>query len=205
MEAACREAARHGCLAVSLCSSRVELAAAVLEGCPVKVSALVGFPFGAALTDVKRFEVEAAIDAGAQELEFVINLGWLKEGSYASLLREMRDIREASDGRPVKAVIEMGLLSRDETYRVTDLIFEAELQFLVTATGCAPVLPSVEAIRDLRERAGPDLGVKVVGAMQNRDQAQAMIDAGANRLGVFALEPFLDEHTQQDSSGTNPV
>lgn len=191
VEGLCREAREHGCMAVCVPGSRVALAAALLEDSEVKVSALVGFPFGNADGDVKRYEIECGVDAGAQEFDLVVNLGMLKDGNHAALLRELRDGREAAEERPVKAVIELALLSDEELKRVAGVVLEAELQFLVTATGCAvrPTTPG-DLLR-LREAVGPELGLKAVGMIQTREDAEALVAAGANRLGVFRTGPFL--------------
>lgn len=191
IELLCAEARQHSCLAVNVCTSRIQLAANLLEDTTVKIGALIAFPFGACDSDVKRFETESAIDNGAQEIEFVINPGWLKEGNDRALLREMRDIREAAEERTVKATIEMGLLTPDEIRRAAALVVEAELQFVVTATGCAPAPPSLEGIQQIRDAAGPELGIKAVGGIVHPEQAEQWIIAGANRIGVFDLSTFL--------------
>jgi deoxyribose-phosphate aldolase len=190
IEHLCAEARRHECMAVCVPGTRVELAATLLDETGVKVAALVGFPFGTCETDVKRMEIEAALESGAQELDFAVNLGWLKDGNDRAVVREMRDLREAAEERPLKAVIELALLNEDEIRRATLLALEAELQFLVSATGCAARPTSIEDVRTLREIAGPDLGIKAVGGVDNGEQARALIRAGANRLGVLSLSPF---------------
>lgn len=193
VESLCREAMMHGCQAVCVPGSRVALAAALLEESEVKVSALVGFPFGNADGDVKRYEIEAALDAGAQEFDVVVNLGLVRDGNDAALVRELRDLREAAEERPVKAVIELALLAGDELQRLGAAILEAEWQFLVTATGCA-VRPTTPAdLARVREWVGPELGVKAVGMIQTRGDAEALVAAGANRLGVFRAGPFAAE------------
>lgn len=192
VEHLCIEAREQGCLAICVPGSRVSVAAALLEESRVKVSALIGFPFGNCDADVKRYEIEAAIDAGAQEFDAVLNLGWIRDGSDRSILRELRDLREAAEERPVKAVLEFGLLTSDEIRRATALILEAELQFVVTATGCAarPTTPADVAL--LRETAGPDLGIKAVGSIHSPADARLLVEAGANRVGVFQLAPFAE-------------
>lgn len=193
LERLAAEARRFGCLALGVCGSRVELAATLLEDSPVKVSALVGFPFGTSDPDVKRLEVEAAIEAGAQELECVMNHGWLRDGNDRAVLREWRDLREAAEERPVKAVVELALLNPDELRRAVALVRDAELQFLVTATGCAARPTTVEDVARLRDWSGSDLGLKVVGGLAGRGEIEALIAAGANRAGVFDLGEILGE------------
>lgn len=190
-ERLCAEARQHACQAVCVPGSRVELAAELLVDSPVKVAALIGFPFGTADGDAKRYEAEAAVDAGAQELEVVIHPGLLKDNADRQILRELRDLREAAEERPLKAILEFGLLTRDEARRAALLTLEAELQFLVSATGCAARPTAPEDIRFLREAVGPELGIKAVGGILNRETAQALVAAGASRIGVFSLAPFV--------------
>lgn len=187
----CTEARQAGCQAFCVPGSRVELAAELLDGSEVKVAALIGFPFGTTDSDVKRYEVEAAIDAGAQEIEVVINPGLLKDGADSLILRELRDLREAAEERPVKAILELGLVTADEARRAGQLTLEAELQFLATATGCAARATSAADLRSLRDAVGPDLGIKAVGGVLTPETAEALVAAGANRIGVFTLAPFL--------------
>ena len=197
-EKLCSEARRAGCQALCVPGSRVELAAELLEESTVKVAALIGFPFGTADADVKRYETEAAVDAGAQEIEVVVHPGLLKDGADALVVRELRDIREAADERPVKAILELGLLTPDDIRRAGQLILDAELQFVVTATGCAARPTSVDDVRTLREAVGPDLGIKAVGGILSIDAAEALVAAGANRLGIFTVGRLLA--TAEDST-----
>lgn len=192
LERLCREARECVCQAVCVPGARVALAAALLEESDVKVSALVGFPFGTSDSDVKRYEVEAAIDAGAQEIDLVLNPGWIKDGASADvrILRELRDVREAAEERPVKAILERGMFNAEEAARVARIVIEAEIQFLSTATGCSGRPTSVEEILALREASGPELGLKAVGGVNTIAEAEALIAAGANRLGVFGLAAF---------------
>lgn len=187
----CSEARQAECQAFCVPGSRVELAAELLDGSGVKVAALVGFPFGTSDSDVKRYEVEAAVDAGAQEIEVVLHPGLLKDGADRVVLRELRDVREAADERPVKAILELGVLTPEEIRRAGQLVLEAELQFIVTATGCAARATSATDLRNLREAVGGELGIKAVGGVLNPETAEALIAAGASRVGVFSLAPFL--------------
>lgn len=187
LEALCAGARTAGCLAVCVPGSRVALAVHALDESAVKVAALIGFPFGTADADVKRHEIETALDAGAQEFDVVLHPGLLRERADAALLRELRDLREAAEERPLKVIVESALHTRDELRRAVALVVEAEAQFLVTATGCAIRPATPEDLRFLREAAGPELGLKAVGGVLTAAAAQALVEAGASRLGVFDL------------------
>ncbi|MFN0067751.1 MAG: deoxyribose-phosphate aldolase [Limisphaerales bacterium] len=186
----CARAHAGGCLAICVPGSRVAPAVHALEESSVKVAALVGFPFGTADADVKRYELEAALDAGAREFDVVLHPGLLKEGADKALLRELRDLREAAEERPLKVIVESGLFSPEELRRAVALVIEAEAQFLVTATGCSGRAATPADIRFFREAAGPELGLKAVGGVSGPEAARALIEAGANRVGVFDLAAF---------------
>lgn len=186
----CRQARAHGCLGVCVTPVRVELAASLLEESDVRVVALVGFPFGTSEPDVKALEVEAAVEAGAREIEFVVHPGGLKDGNDRAALREMRDLREAAQERPVTAVLEGGLLTPEEVRRACGLVVEAELQFVATATGCSGRAVTEADVRQIREWTGVELGIKAVGGIGDARTAEALVAAGANRVAVLDLRGF---------------
>src|SRR5437870_3446426 len=136
-ERLCAEAREHHFYAVCVNGSWVVQARHLLDGSSVKVATVIGFPLGAADSDSKRFETEAAIDNGAQEIDVVINLGRLKDGDDSYVLRELRDVVEAADERPVKAILETCLLSREEKIRACQLAASSGAQFVKTSTGFA--------------------------------------------------------------------
>lgn len=186
IEQLCAEARAHGFFAVCVNGSRVELARALLEDSEVKAACVVGFPLGAMESDVKRFETEAAIDSGAQEIDVVLNVGRLKDGDHRYVLRELRDVVEAAEERVVKVILETGLLTREEKIRACELVVEAEAHFVKTSTGFGPGGATVEDIKLMREAVGPEFGVKASGGIRNFATARALIEAGATRLGVSA-------------------
>jgi len=184
IEKLCAEARQQGFYAVCVNGSHTETARSLLEDSEVKVAVTVGFPRGAMEMDVKRYETEAAIDAGAQEIDFVLNLGWLKEGRDALLLREIRDVVEAADERPVKVIIETSLLEEAQKVRACELIVEGGAQFVKTSTGFSKIGAMVEDVRLLRHVVGPKFGVKASGGIRDTATALAMIEAGATRIGT---------------------
>src|SRR4051812_11205441 len=129
IEKLCSEARELGFYGVCVNGSRVDQVRYLLEDADIKVVAVIGFPFGAMSSDVKRFETEAAVDDGAQEIDLVINIGRLKEGDHKFVLRELRDVVEAAEERPVKVIIETCLLEREEKIRACELAVESGAQF----------------------------------------------------------------------------
>jgi deoxyribose-phosphate aldolase len=150
----------------------------------VKVASVVGFPLGAVESDVKRFETEAAIDSGAHEIDIVLNIGRLRDGDDAFVLRELRDIVEAADERTVKVILETCLLTREQKIRACRLVVEAGAHFVKTSTGFSSGGATLDDVRLMRETVGPKFGVKASGGIRDTVTARAMIEAGATRLGT---------------------
>jgi deoxyribose-phosphate aldolase len=184
IEALCAEARQYGFHGVCVNGSRVQWACELLEESPVKVAAAVGFPLGASDPDSKRYETEVAIDNGAHEIDVVMNLGLFKDGEHRSVLRELRDIVEAADERPVKVIIETCLLTRDQKITACKLVLESGAQFVKTSTGFNAGGATVEDVRLLRETAGALFGVKAAGGIRDAQTALALLAAGANRIGT---------------------
>ena len=186
IEKLCAEAREHIFHSVSVNGSWVVAACHFLEGTEVKVGCAVGFPLGAMSGDVKRFEAEAAIDDGAEEIDVVLNLGRLKAGDDKYVLRELRDVVEAADERTVKVILETCLLTREEKIRACLLAVESGAHFVKTSTGFSASGATVEDVKLLRETVGPKYGVKASGGIRDVQTAIAMIAAGATRLGTSA-------------------
>ncbi len=186
IERLCAEARQHRFYSVCVNGSWVEQARHWLEDSDVKVACVVGFPLGAMSPDVKRYETEAAIDDGAQEIDAVVNVGRLKDGDEAFVLRELRDIVEAAEERPVKVILETCLLTREDKLRACNLVLESGARFVKTSTGFSSGGATVEDVKLLREAVGPRFGVKASGGIRDAKTALAMIAAGATRLGTSA-------------------
>ncbi len=182
----CAEARECRFQAVCVNSSRVAQACALLDESGVQVATVVGFPLGAADADVKRFETEVAIDHGAHEIDVVLNVGRFKEGDYAYVLRELRDVVEAADERPVKVILETCLLTREEKIAAAKLVLDSGAHFVKTSTGFGTAHGTIEDVRLLREVVGPKFGLKASGGIRDTRTALAMIEAGANRIGTSA-------------------
>ena len=181
----CAEARKYKFRAVCVNGSRIELAFAQLEDSGVQVVALIGFPLGAMDADAKRYETEVAIDHGAQEIEVVMNLGLLKDGAYKQVLRELRDVVEAADERPVCAVIEATQLTREEITLACKLILDSGAVAVSTGTDFWPDNHASEAdVKLVREMAGPDFILKAAGGIRDAQTALALLDAGATRIGL---------------------
>jgi deoxyribose-phosphate aldolase len=186
IENLCADARVHFFHSVCVNGVWVAYARDLLEEVDVKVACVVGFPLGAMASDAKRYETETAVDEGAQEIDVVLNIGKLKDGADKFVLRELRDVVEAADGRPVKVILETCLLTHDEKIRACHLVVESGAQFVKTSTGFAKGGATVEDVLLLRETVGQKFGVKASGGIRDAKTALLMMDAGATRLGTSA-------------------
>ena len=184
LEQLCEEAAEHQFSTVCVNGSRVELAYSLLEDSDVQVCTVVGFPLGAMDADAKRYETEVAVDLGASEIDMVMNVGRFKDGEHDYIVREIRDVVEAADDRVVKVILETCLLTNDEIAKACKLVTQAQAHFVKTSTGFGNAGATLEHVRLMRETVGQFAGVKAAGGVRNADDARAMIQAGATRIGT---------------------
>lgn len=183
----CHEAVTYGFYAVCVNSGRVGYVARKLQGTPVKVCSVVGFPLGAMTSRSKAFEAREAIAEGAVELDMVINIGWLTSGDHRAVEEDIRAVRRATRGNTVlKVIIETALLTDDQKVMACEIAKKAGADFVKTCTGFAGGGATVEDIALMRRVVGKDLGVKASGGIRSCDKALALIGAGANRLGAVA-------------------
>ena len=184
LEQLCAEAAEHQFSTVCVNGSRVELAYSLLEDSDVQVCTVVGFPLGAMDADAKRYETEVAVDLGASEIDMVMNVGRFKDGEHDYIVREIRDVVEAADDRVLKVILEPCLLTNDEIVQACKLVTQAQAHFVKTSTGFGNAGATLEHVRLMRETVGQFAGVKAAGGVRNANDAQAMIEAGATRIGT---------------------
>ena len=187
----CAEAREHGIGGVCVNTSRVAQAYHLLENSGVQLVAAVGFPLGGMDSDAKRYETEVAVDSDAQFIEVVANIGRVKDSDHGYVLRELRDVVEAADERPVGVVIEAPLLSAAEIENVCGIIQEAGAKGVVTSTGFEGREARIEDIRRIREILDESFGIKACGGITDGSAALAMIDAGATRIGTADVRQIL--------------
>lgn len=180
----CSEAKQHQFYAVCVNSGYVPYVAAQLAGSTVKVCSVIGFPLGASLTSAKVFEAKAAIEAGAQEIDMVINLGWLKSGHIERVKADIQAVREICAAIPLKVILETCLLSDLQIIQVCEICRELNVAFVKTSTGFSSGGAREEHVKLMRTTVGPEMGVKASGAVRDRHTAEIMIRAGATRIGT---------------------
>jgi deoxyribose-phosphate aldolase len=188
----CSEANALNVFAVCVPSSWVHSAALALAQSPVAVATVVGFPSGAVLTAVKAFEAQKAIVSGADEIDMVINLGALKSGDWDLVSRDILTVRQASIGSVLKVIIEAAALTDDEIRRVCRVVADSGADFVKTSTGFHPNGgATVQQVQLMRDSIPDGMGLKASGGIRTLEQALAMVDAGATRLGMSATRSIL--------------
>jgi len=180
----CDEAARLSLCAVTVNSAWVSYCAKRLANSNVIVNATVGFPLGATTALIKVQETAEAVGNGAGEIDMVINIGALKSGFPQFVAKEIAAVVKAAESRPVKVILETGYLSQEEKLTVCRLSEEGGAAFVKTSTGFSGTGATVADVRLMREAVGDRLGVKAAGGIRTLRDAQAMIEAGATRLGT---------------------
>ena len=186
LERLCEEGAHHSFATVCVNSAHVRLCTSLLADCQVPVAATVGFPLGASSAPAKAFEAQKAASDGARELDMVCSIGALKDGDRQAFIDDVRRVVDAAEGCILKVILETCLLDEAEKQRGAEWTREAGAHFVKTSTGFGSGGATVEDVALLRAAVGPDFGVKASGGIRNAAIADAMIAAGANRLGTSA-------------------
>lgn len=182
----CSEAAEFGFASVCVNPSWVKRAAEFLKGSGVPVCTVIGFPLGATLSDVKAYEARRAIFNGAREVDMVINIGALKSGDDCTVEDDIRAVVEAAheNGVLCKVIIETALLTDEEKVRASLASKNAGADFVKTSTGFAKGGATAHDVALMRHTVGSSLGVKASGGVKGIDDARAMFEAGATRIGA---------------------
>jgi deoxyribose-phosphate aldolase len=180
------EAMKYSFASVCVNPTWVKISADMLKDTPeVKVCTVIGFPLGASTPETKAFETKHAIENGANEIDMVINIGALKDKQDDLVEKDIKAVVEAAKGKALtKVIIETCLLTKEEKVRACELSVKAGTDFVKTSTGFSTGGATVEDIRLMRETVGPEIGVKASGGVRSREDALAMIEAGATRIGA---------------------
>jgi len=187
IDALCDEAAKHHFCSVCVNSSWVERCARRLRGTGVKVCTVVGFPLGAMDRRAKAFEAQTAVSNGADEVDMVMNIGAMKAKDLQSVREDMLAVRRACRASIVlKVIIETCLLTDEEKVLACQIAKDAGADFVKTSTGFSKGGATVADVALMRRTVGPTMGVKASGGVRSREDAVAMIEAGATRLGTSA-------------------
>lgn len=179
------EAKKYDFMSVCVSPIWVEYAYQQLKDTDVKVCTVIGFPQGATPTAVKVFETENAIENGATEVDMVIPVGLLKGKDYDAVKKDIEGVVNAAKGKALtKVIIETCLLTDEEKVIACKLSKEAGADYVKTSTGFSTGGATVEDIKLMRETVGPEMGVKASGGVRSKEDAEAMVNAGASRIGT---------------------
>jgi deoxyribose-phosphate aldolase len=203
----CREAAEHRFATVCVNPAWVALAARRLRGSGVGVCSVVGFPLGATTADVKAYETRRAIFDGATEIDMVINVGALKSGELRLVEQDIEAVATAcrTCGVTSKVIIEAALLTDDEKVTACTLAKAAGADFVKTSTGFGPGGATAADVALMRRVVGDSMGVKAAGGVRDFGQVQAMVAAGASRVGASAGVRIVRESSTPGSPATGPA
>ena len=187
------EAKEHDFASVCVNTCWTKKCAEALKDTDVNVCVVVGFPLGAMDTKSKAFEAKSAVEDGADEIDMVINVGWLKSGRYSDVENDIREVKKACGDKHLKVIIECCLLTDEEKVKACQLSQKAGADFVKTSTGFSKSGATVEDVRLMRKTVGNSLGVKAAGGIRDGKTAVAMIEAGASRLGCSAGIKIIEE------------
>ena len=202
-EKLCKEARELGTAMVAINSAQVRVCKELLEGCDVHVGAAISFPLGQSVLEIKVEETKKAIQDGADEMDYVINIGEAKMGHWDYIEEEMRQITEICRAHKVisKVIFENCYLEKDEIRKLAEIAKKVKPDYIKTSTGFGTGGATLEDVRLMKETVGDDVKVKAAGGVRDWETCKAMIEAGAERIGtsssIAILEGFRNERGQQ--------
>ena len=201
-EKLCKEARELGTAMVAINSAQVCVCKALLKGCDVHVGAAISFPLGQTVLEIKVEETKKAIQDGADEIDYVINIGEAKMGHWDYIEEEMRQITEICRAHKVisKVIFENCYLEKEEIKKLAEIAKKVKPDYIKTSTGFGTGGATLEDVRLMKETVGDDVKVKAAGGVRDWETCKAMIEAGAERIGtsssIAILEGFRNERGQ---------
>ncbi len=185
VESLCSEAIEHGFAGICIPPYFISIAAKKLEGHAVKISTVIGFPMGFESTTAKVEEIKRALDMGADELDVVVNIGAVKNGDWTFVKNDIETVTRISHmrGKQIKIILEYGLLEASEIERLCEICTSFDVDYVKTGTGNEKGA-TVEIIEKLRSLLPKKIKIKAAGGIRTHEEAQALINAGADRLGT---------------------
>ena len=191
----CDDGLKYHCASVCIPPAYVREAAGHV-GNALKICTVIGFPNGCSTTNVKVFETEDAIRSGADEIDMVIHLGWVKDRRWDDLLAEMKAVKSSCNGRILKVIVEACLLTQEEKIKLCELVTASGAEYIKTSTGFSTGGATREDVALFVRHVGPGVKVKAAGGISTLQDAQDFLDLGADRLGTSRIVKLAKE--QQD-------
>ena len=186
IKAICDEGLRYNCASVCIPAAYVKRAADYVGG-DLKICTVIGFPNGYSTTEVKVFETEDAIRNGADEIDMVINIGWVKDKRWDDVLSEIKAIKESCRGRILKVIVEACLLTQEEKIKLCELVSNSGADYIKTSTGFSTGGATREDVALFAAHIGPGVKIKAAGGIATLQDAQDFLDLGADRLGTSRI------------------
>ena len=186
IRAICDDGMKYGCASVCIPASYVRQAAEYVRG-KIAICTVIGFPNGYATTESKCFMATDAVKNGAEEVDMVINIGWVKDGKYDAVLEEIRKIKAACNGKLLKVIIETCLLTDEEKVRMCRVVSQSGAEYIKTSTGFGGGGATREDVALFKANVAPHVKIKAAGGIANLQDAEDFIRLGADRLGTSRI------------------
>lgn len=186
------DAMHYGTASACIPPAYVKRAAEYVEG-RLPICTVIGFPNGYSTTAVKVYEAKDAVSNGAEEIDMVINIGYLKDKRYEEMEEEICQVHEACGGRILKVIIETCLLTEEEKIKICEIVTNAGAEYIKTSTGFSTAGATFEDVRLMKEHVGGNVKVKAAGGIVSFDDAEEFIRCGADRLGTSRLVRIMKE------------
>lgn len=180
------EGIKYNTASACIPAAYVKQAAEYVDG-RLPICTVIGFPNGYSTTAVKVFETKDAIANGAEEIDMVINIGWVKDGKYQEIEDEIRQLHEACGGKILKVIIETCLLTEEEKIRMCETVTKAGAEYIKTSTGFSTAGATFADVELMRKHVGKDVKIKAAGGIASLDDAEKFIRLGADRLGTSRM------------------
>jgi len=180
----CNKALHNNYYSICINSCYVPLANQLLHKTPVKISSVVGFPLGATSTQAKVYEAQKAIDQGADEIEMVINIGFLKSRNYIALLKDIIDVKLAVQNKILKVIIEISELSKNEIIKACQICMDANADYIKTSTGFSSSGATFTAVKIIKKTVKDYVKIVASGDIPDYDIAQKYLQLGVDRIGA---------------------
>ena len=195
----CNKALHNNYYSICINSCYVPLAKQLLNKTSVKISSVVGFPLGAASTQAKVFEAQKAIDQGADEIEMVLNIGFLKSRNYMALLKDIIDVKLALNNKPLKVIIEISELSKNEIIKACEICMDANADYIKTSTGFSSSGATFTAVKIIKKTVKDFVKIVASGDIPDFDIAQKYLHLGVDRIGATSEIKIAKTKITQDT------
>lgn len=193
----CSEANYYKFKSVCINPCYVSLAHDLLKDSGVLICTVIGFPLGQNTTDIKAYETTVAINDGADEVDMVINIGQLKDKNYEYVKEDIKAVVNSANGVLVKVILETGLLTDEEIVKACLLAKEAGADFVKTSTGFLGEGATIHAVKLMYETVADTMKVKASGGIKTKEAFEAMIDAGASRIGTSNGKEIMEAYNNE--------